>query len=53
MVADPQKSRSIVECLPKIFLRAPSDKVPIVNPNMVTKAGFMFVIAHKDVSKYY
>ena len=43
----------LVECLPKIFLRAPSDKAPIVNPNLVTKAGFMFIVAHRDASKHF
>jgi hypothetical protein len=41
-----------VECMPKIFLRAPEDRAPICNPSHITKAGFMFVLAHKIPSGY-
>ena len=34
------------------FSPRPEDRAPICNPCHVTKAGFMFVLAHKSLSGY-
>jgi len=42
-----------VDPLPKLILRAPTDRPSHTNPDQLTKVGFQYVIAHKKASGFY
>ncbi len=42
-----------VDPLPKLLLRAPTDRPSHTNPHLLTKVGFQYVIAHKQASGFY
>ena len=42
-----------VDPLPKLILRAPSDRPGNTNPNRLTKVGFQYVIAHRKETGFY